>query len=80
MSRSQVLLGAGCSGLFIVIVDWLTVWYVISVSFYLWLGIIFLGIALCFTAGLQRSRWFYIPAALGVLVALGVSSGAIFGR
>ncbi len=80
MIRQLGLLWTGFLGLFIVIVGWLTVWYIVSLSFYLWLGIIILGITMCFTAAIQRSRWFYIPAVLGIVVAIGVSSGTVFGR
>lgn len=80
MSRSRTPLWVGFAGLFIVVITWLAVAYITSKSLWVWFALMFLGILICFKTAIQRSRWFYIPAGLGVIVVVGITLGVLFGK
>lgn len=80
MNRSRLSLWTGFVGLLIVAIAWLAVAYITSVSLWLWFVLMALGILMCLKTAIQRSRWFYIPAALGVVVVVGITLAALFGK
>jgi hypothetical protein len=80
MSRPQVFLQIGLLGALIVLAAWVTVWYLVSLSFWLWLALIVLGCGMCIAAALRRSKWFFVPASIGLVVAAGISLSTVLGR
>lgn len=80
MSRSRVLLWIGFTGLFILVIAWLLVSYITAVSLWLWFALMILGTLMCSKAAIQRSRWFYLPASLGVVVMIGITLAVLFGK
>jgi hypothetical protein len=63
---------AGWGGTALFLICWLTVWWISSFSLFLWAGLMCLGAIMCFYGGVYRSRWFFLPGLLAVVVAIGV--------
>ena len=65
-------LWAGWGGTALFLASWLMISRISAFSFLLWVGLMSSGAAMCFYGGACRSKWFYFPAFVAVIVTAGV--------
>jgi hypothetical protein len=51
---------------------WLMIASIIAFSLPLWIGLMLLGVVMCFYGGLRRSRWFFLPSFAALLITAGI--------
>ena len=80
IARRSDALWIGWGGTIVFLCSWLLIARISALSFLLWAGLMVLGAVMCFYGGVQRSKWFFLPGCVAVVVMAGVLLAVVHGR
>jgi hypothetical protein len=62
----------GWSGTVLFLICWLMIASISALSTLLWAALMLSGAAMCFYGAIRRSKWFFLPSIIAVIVTVGV--------